>query len=89
MPNEEIFPPLPSQKLPDPPDSNMDTELASTTNSEKCERMSILEEETKLLLDRLNFSDLTLARMNNGKFKKPKEDFERILKEKEHQKNLV
>ncbi|GFS64171.1 nucleic-acid-binding protein from transposon X-element [Trichonephila clavipes] len=88
MPNEEIFPPLPSQKPPDPPDSNMDTELAPNTDREKCERMSILEEETKLLLDRLNFLDMTLARMKNGKFKKPKEDFERILKEKSTKRTL-
>ncbi|GFV09235.1 hypothetical protein TNCV_5025781, partial [Trichonephila clavipes] len=43
------------QKPPEPPDSNMDTEATSTTDREKCEKMSLLEEETKYLLDRLNF----------------------------------
>ncbi|GFW56435.1 hypothetical protein TNCV_2089421 [Trichonephila clavipes] len=89
MQNEEIYPPLPSQKPPDPPDSNMDTGIAPITDREKCDRMSILEEKSKLQLDRLNFLNLTLARMNNGKFKKPREDFERILKEKEHEESLV
>ncbi|GFU16766.1 putative RNA-directed DNA polymerase from transposon X-element [Trichonephila clavipes] len=86
MPNEEIFPPLPSQKPPDPPDSNMDTETTPTTDREK---MSLLEEETKYVLDRLNFLELTLARMKSGKFRKTKEDFERILEDKEQQRNLV
>ncbi|GFV43252.1 nucleic-acid-binding protein from transposon X-element [Trichonephila clavipes] len=89
MPNEEIFPPLPSQKPPDPPDSNMDTGIAPITAREKCDRMLFLEEQTNYVVDRLNFLNLTLARMNNGKLKKPKEDFERILKEKEHEESLV
>ncbi|GFS84305.1 hypothetical protein TNCV_4605311 [Trichonephila clavipes] len=83
------FSPLPSQKPPDPPDSNMDTETTPTTDSEKCEKMSLLEEETKYVLDRLNFLELTLARMKSGKSRKTKEDFERILKDKEQQRNLV
>ncbi|GFW14631.1 probable RNA-directed DNA polymerase from transposon BS [Trichonephila clavipes] len=57
----------------------MDTEHPPTTDRERCEKMSLLEEEIKFVLDRLNFLDLTLARMKNGKFKKTKEDFERIL----------
>ncbi|GFV79296.1 hypothetical protein TNCV_71631 [Trichonephila clavipes] len=78
MSNEENFPPLPAQK---PPDSNM------VTDRERCERMSILEEETQLMLDRINFLELTLARMRNGKVQKPKQDFDRINKELEKHKN--
>ncbi|GFT71623.1 hypothetical protein TNCV_3020941 [Trichonephila clavipes] len=67
----------------------MDTGIAPITDREKCDRMSILEEKSKLQLDRLKFLNLTLARMNNGKFKKPREDFERILNEKEYEQSLV
>ncbi|GFU78153.1 hypothetical protein TNCV_1306541 [Trichonephila clavipes] len=49
------FSPLPSQKPPDPPDSNMDTGIAPITDREKCDRMSILEEQSKPQLDQLNF----------------------------------
>ncbi|GFX61770.1 hypothetical protein TNCV_1382681 [Trichonephila clavipes] len=49
--------------------------------------MSILEEETQLMLDRINFLELTLARMRNGKVQKPKHDFDRINKELEDHKN--
>ncbi|GFV11026.1 hypothetical protein TNCV_2717711 [Trichonephila clavipes] len=81
MSNDENFPPLPSKKPPDPPDSNMDTEHTPITDRERCERMSVLEEETQLMLDRINFLELTLARMRNGKVQKPKHDFDQINKE--------
>ncbi|GFT77003.1 hypothetical protein TNCV_1099021 [Trichonephila clavipes] len=89
MQNEENFPPLPSLKPPDPPDSNMDTGIALTTDREKCDRMLFLEEQTTYVVDRLNFLNLTLARMNTGKLKKPKEDFERIIKDKEYAESLA
>ncbi|GFT97998.1 nucleic-acid-binding protein from transposon X-element [Trichonephila clavipes] len=89
MQNEDIYPPLPSQKPPDPPDSNMDTGIAPTTDREKCDRMLFLEEQSTYVVDRLNFLNLTLARMNNGKLKKPKEDFEGIIKDKEYAESLV
>ncbi|GFU16760.1 hypothetical protein TNCV_4188691 [Trichonephila clavipes] len=71
----------------DPPDSNMDTEHTPTTDRERCETMSMLEEETQLMLDRINFLELTLARMRNGKVQKPKHDFDRINNEIEEHKN--
>ncbi|GFX61872.1 hypothetical protein TNCV_3219151 [Trichonephila clavipes] len=67
----------------------MDTEQTPATDSEKCERMLILEESTQLQLDRLNFLELTLTRMRNGKFKKPQADFDKVTKDIENQRNLM
>ncbi|GFT05508.1 hypothetical protein TNCV_3160021 [Trichonephila clavipes] len=89
MSNEKNFPRCLRKKPPDPPESNMDTEHAPTTDREKCESMSMLEEEIKFIYDRLTFLDFTHARMINGKFKKPQADFDRINKNIENHKNLM
>ncbi|GFT44440.1 hypothetical protein TNCV_5054581 [Trichonephila clavipes] len=51
--------------------------------------MLILEESTQLQLDRLNFLELTLTRLRNGKCKKPQADFYRVTKDIENQRNCI
>ncbi|GFT06624.1 hypothetical protein TNCV_2855521 [Trichonephila clavipes] len=89
MSNDENFPPLPSKKPPDPPESRMDTEHAPTTDHDKCESMMRFEDEIKFMSDRLSFLELTLARMKIGKYKKTQADFDRIIKDIEDHKNLM
>ncbi|GFW98314.1 hypothetical protein TNCV_1091921 [Trichonephila clavipes] len=89
MSNDENFPPLPTRK---PPDTNsMDTEQTppTTADTDKCERMLILEESIQLQLDRLNFLELTLTRLRNGKCRKPQADFDRVTKDIDNQKNCI
>ncbi|GFW79623.1 hypothetical protein TNCV_1428831 [Trichonephila clavipes] len=92
MSSDDNFPPLPTYKPREPPDSNpMDTEQTppTPTDREKGERMLILEESTQLQLDRLNFLELTLTRLRNGKCKKPQADFDRVTKDIENQRNCI
>ncbi|GFX38282.1 hypothetical protein TNCV_3813281 [Trichonephila clavipes] len=51
--------------------------------------MLFLEEEAIYVFDRLNFLNLTLARMNAGKNRKLTGDYERIQKEAEQQESLA
>ncbi|GFW16065.1 hypothetical protein TNCV_2863981 [Trichonephila clavipes] len=88
MMNDENFPPLALKKPPDPTESSMDTEHPAT-DQEKCNRMLSLEEEAIFVFDRLNFLNLTLARMNASKNRKLTGDFERIQKEAEQQESLA
>ncbi|GFW10006.1 hypothetical protein TNCV_4207711 [Trichonephila clavipes] len=90
MSSEENSPPLPTLKPREPPDANsMDTEQTppTTIENEKCERILILEESIQLQLDRLNFLELTLTRLRNGKCKKPQADFDRVTKDIDIQRN--
>ncbi|GFT69200.1 RNase H domain-containing protein [Trichonephila clavipes] len=88
MMNDENFPPLALKNRLDPTESSMDTEHPPATDQEKCNRMLSLEEEAIFVFDRLNFLNLTLARMNASKNRKLTGDFERIQKEAEQQEPL-
>ncbi|GFV37956.1 hypothetical protein TNCV_2663691 [Trichonephila clavipes] len=87
--NDANFPPLSQKKPPDPTESSMDTEHPPTTDQEKCNRMLFLEEEAIFVFDRLNFLNLTLARMSASKNRKSPGDFEQIQKEAEQQESLA